>query len=264
MGKEKIKEKLNFLQKEMELEFKEIRSDFKNPGNKGENVEEIVRSFIKQFLPPKFRVGRGEIIDSYGNISKQTDVIIIDEHHPFLSDLSKPSVFFIEGVACVGEVKSILTTKELEKALENCKKFKELNIKELKGSIAHTNPSDRLRFLENRAYFLFVFESKLSLKKIWQKITEFIENNSLGIEKQIGGIFILDKGVIINFGDGKGQLQFTTKEGKSMGGLIPRDIKKDNGILLQFLMWLSSVMPKRIVFSPIIVNYLFDEEKKLD
>ena len=104
-----LKERIDILQKQMLLRLEEIRATYRHSGNKGTNAEQILREFLRYFLPTYHRVGHGEVIDQNGANSRQLDVIVTNEYHPFLNDLSTPSVFIIEGVSCAGEVKSDLS-----------------------------------------------------------------------------------------------------------------------------------------------------------
>jgi hypothetical protein len=161
-----LKEHIEILQKQMLLRLGEIRAAYRHSGNKGANAEQVLRDFLRQFLPPYNRVGHGEVIDQSGASSRQLDAIITNEYHPFLNDLSAPSVFIIEGVSCVAEVKSVLTSDQLIRALENSLSFKRLSVTLQKGATVFGNREDISRFVEKRPSFLFAFESQLSIGTI--------------------------------------------------------------------------------------------------
>jgi hypothetical protein len=150
----------------MILRLEEIRASYCHSGNKGSNAEQVLRDFLRQFLPPYNRVGHGEVVDQTGANSRQLDVIITNEYHPFLNDLSAPSVLIVEGVSCVAEVKSVLTGEELERALENSLSFKRLSVSVPKGATVYGNMEDISRFVDKRPSFLFAFESQLSISTI--------------------------------------------------------------------------------------------------
>ena len=74
----------------------------------GNEVEEAVRSFLRRFLPPRYYVTSGHLIDSNQVVSPQIDVIIADH-------FTLPSLFTtqdgteyvpITSVLAIGEVKS--------------------------------------------------------------------------------------------------------------------------------------------------------------
>lgn len=172
-----LRDRIQLLERQMRLKLDEIRATHTHAGNKGANVEVIVRDFLREFLPPFNRIGHGEIIDLNDNISSQTDVIVTNEHHPFLNDLTAPSLFFIEGIACAGEVKSVLTLEELERTLTNCRRFKALKVTLQKGMIVRSNQADIKRFVEKRPYFLFAFETKTPVLSICERFNAFNAEN---------------------------------------------------------------------------------------
>ncbi len=83
----------------------------------GSARENEIRKKLSSLLPPTVSVGTGCVIDSYGNTSKQIDIIIYEKHYcPVFSITDNPeSTYFpCEGVIAVGEVKSTLNSNELE------------------------------------------------------------------------------------------------------------------------------------------------------
>lgn len=249
-----IREKIAHVEVQMKAKLEEIRTTFKHKGNKGSSVEEQFRQFLREYLPRRLDVGHGEIIDSKGMQSKQTDIIITTEDHPFTFS-KDPGLFFIEGVCGAGEIKSILTSTELTKALENSCQFKKLEIEKGTNTMASTNPSDEMRFYRCPPWFLFAFESQITIEKIQDKINTFVNGNGVELNKFLDGIFILGKGCILNLFDGKGE--FTVKkDAEPLSGLISCN---SDEVLFHFLAWLYIVMPRVLRFSPILPLYIFKE-----
>ena len=257
-----LQEHIEIIQKQMLLRLEEIRAAYQHSGNKGANAEQILRDFLRQFLPPYNRVGYGEVIDQSGASSRQQDVIITNEYHPFLNDLSAPSVFIIDGVSCVAEVKSVLTGGELERALENSLSFKRLSVTVQKGATVFGNLEDISRFVEKRPSFLFAFESQLSIGTIKERIEAWNQRHSLPVPQQIDAVFILTGGSIVNFGTGAGALQFITPEGQSLPGYVFRDPKKDRP-LVSLLSWISASLPRFTLPSPPILSYFVKDAATL-
>jgi hypothetical protein len=251
-----IEEKLKLLQEEMELKLKKIQVTHQHKGNRGDNAEEIVKDFIREYLPPYYRVGNGEVIDTHDNISNETDVVILNEHHPFLNDLTNPSLFFIEGVAAAGEVKSNLSSKDLDTTLIKCHKFKTLSPYFTKGTKTFCNDSDLKRYVERRPFFLFAFKSQLTIETIFKKVVLYNQKHALDMTQQIDGIFLLDRGYILNFGDGQGALSFQTNEGELAKGYIPFLKENQSNILFNFLTWLSTTIPRIEIYDSILIQYL--------
>ena len=182
----KVEKKLKTLSSELSIKFEEIRGQFEHSGNKGTNGEYIVRDFLRCYFPASYQFGNGEVFDSKGNQSNQVDSIITNKYHPNMSDYNKPSVFFIEGVSCCGEVKFQLTSTELTTTLDNCTKFKELH-PALGDTVKcrATDVEDMRRFVEKRPYFLFCYESQLTIETVHKKVWEYNVSNQLALHRTI-------------------------------------------------------------------------------
>jgi hypothetical protein len=256
MSREMLIQKLAIVQKQIQLKIEEIRETHQHKGNKGSNVEQIIREFLRVYFPSDNRIGQGEIIDSDGGISSQLDVIMTNEYHPYINDLSQPSIYFIEGVACAGEVKSILNSKDLEIILSNSLRYKSLNLRLSKGMQIHSKMSDTKRFIEKRPYFLFAFESQMTLDTVFDKILKFNNQNCSEIWQQIDAVFFVDRGSIINFGDGQGSLQFRDPQGNSIPGLINRPLENEPNLLFSFVTWISAVIQRFTIYDNILIYYL--------
>jgi len=165
-----LKQKIAKVEKQMRDALAEVRLTFKHSGNKGTSTEDFFIKFVRQYLPRRLEIGNGEIIDTEGNRSGQADVVILSEDHPFTFNPNKPGLFFIEGVLSVGEIKTTLTTKELRNTLKNSVSYKNLKMTHGQGSMVHANQSDLKRFYEHPPFFLFAFESQISLNTIRKNI----------------------------------------------------------------------------------------------
>jgi hypothetical protein len=219
----------------------------------------VVRDFLREYLPPENRIGEGEIIDSKGHISTQLDIIITNPHHPYINDLKEPGLFLIEGVAAAGEVKTNLNSVDLDNIITSCISYKKLKIIHQAGAQIYSNASDIKRFIDHRPYFLFAFESQLTIETIHSKLCDFYAKHSTPIEEQIDAVFCLDRGAIVNFGDGKGALKWSTTELDSVPGIHITESSADN-ILLSFLSWLSIAIQRiTLPYSP-LVDYLIPKK----
>ena len=99
------------------------------PGLVGEAREMAILKKLEKLLPPAIGVGTGCVIDSFGNTSKQMDVILFEkEYCPVFSinDSPKASYYPCEGVLATGEIKSELTKKELLDIFKKSKSVKGL------------------------------------------------------------------------------------------------------------------------------------------
>jgi hypothetical protein len=102
--------------------FKETEAG-KHGGSKGRKREDIVREFLKEYLPKSCEVTSGEIFNEYGSISKQIDIILHEASMPALRS-SELGLFPAKGVIATCEVKTSLDKKGLKEAVLNIEKTK--------------------------------------------------------------------------------------------------------------------------------------------
>ena len=91
--------------------------------------ENEIRLKLEKLLPSKVAIATGCIIDSYGNTSTQTDVILYERDQcPVFSINDTPEATYVpcEGVVAIGEIKSTLTTADLKDSINKIKRVKEL------------------------------------------------------------------------------------------------------------------------------------------
>jgi hypothetical protein len=179
----------------------------------------------------------------------QIDVIIIDDRHPRFVAPSEPATYFIEAILSAGEIKSVLTSQHLRLALEKAARFKTLIPTFGQGDMIFSNPSDKERFVNRRAYYLFAYESALSLEGIIAGIEAFVVEIGAGQTGCLDAIFCLDRGCLINLGDGTGSLKMG-HEGNIISGWAQPDGRHS------FISWLSVTMPTMISFHSILPHYV--------
>ncbi|WP_455553998.1 DUF6602 domain-containing protein, partial [Comamonas kerstersii] len=118
----------------MMARFKE--SGFINhSGDKGENREEFLMDFLKNHLPKRYGVTKGEVITKEGLRSHAIDIIIYDAVNCPILYSGKTSILPVEGVYGIIEVKSSLSKSEFEDAAKKITSFKKLAPRDL-GVIA--------------------------------------------------------------------------------------------------------------------------------
>ncbi len=106
---------------EFKSKFRRINSFTNHRSSIGTAHEGILRRFLQQYVPKRFAVSEGFIVDKEGQASNQCDIIIWSalEYSPFYQD-GDFVILPIEAVHAVIEVKTSLTKKALLEA------FKEL------------------------------------------------------------------------------------------------------------------------------------------
>jgi hypothetical protein len=98
------------------------------PGLVGAAKEHPARVQLEKLMPEGIAVGSGIVVDSYGGVSKQQDIIIYEKLCPIFTHNGTPeaSYYPVEGVVAAGEVKSTLGKRELEDAFEKSQSVKRL------------------------------------------------------------------------------------------------------------------------------------------
>ncbi len=99
------------------------------PGLVGSSKEHPARVQLENLMPDGIGVGSGIVIDSYGGVSKQQDIVVFEKICPVFSINGSPDATYypVEGVIAAGEVKSTLGKAELDDAFS-----KSVSVKELK------------------------------------------------------------------------------------------------------------------------------------
>lgn len=156
-------------------------------GERGGEVENILKRFLKDHLPKRYDVASGFILDRGDNVSAQTDVIVYDASScPVLETYENNLIIPSDNAAVVIEVKSNLTKEDVEDAAE-----KIAGIKMLGKSKIDMPPGP---WNLNTIGILFAFKSTLSLETVGKHYRSSIAKYGLG--KHIDYIFVLDEGML--------------------------------------------------------------------
>lgn len=253
-------EMLRALDSGLENDLKKSRASFRHPGTQGADAEAAVRSLLDSHLPRYLTVGTGEVIDLTDARSGQIDIVISNEEQPFRSGLHDPGVFLMEGVSAAGEVKSRLTTRRLDEAIDSAARFKKLRGDDIDTSTLYSSAgSDDGRFRQGRPFFLFAFENSIAITTLLDRIkkAERVQASDGSGEwlAPLDAVFILGKGVAIDYGDGEGALRFRNYDLEIMPGWQWHPT--NDSVIIYFLLWLNSVIPRSVSLSPITSQYLF-------
>ena len=96
--------------------------------DRGEYREDIIKEFLRPFLPKCYGLGSGEVFSKGGQQSRQIDVVIYDDvFSNALFQYERNFLFPCESVFGSIEVKSSLTTYELNITIENIRSLKSLS-----------------------------------------------------------------------------------------------------------------------------------------
>ncbi len=190
--------------KQIQAELDHMNNLITHMGEKGRANENIIRDFLINFLPKKYDIGTGILIDRKGNPSKQCDIVIYDkEYHPDYFGQKSTILFPVDVVYAIIEVKTSLDQGEIKESIENIVSVKKLDIipNAIPISGSHTQgPKPPLGII-------FAFDSK-NIKRL-----STIENN---FKKHLDGMerkyqpdlgIILRKGIIMYHEPAKSQLK---------------------------------------------------------
>ena len=119
--------------------------------------------------------------------------------------------------------------------------------------MSHGALSDMNRFGIHPPWFLFAFESQLSLNTILDKVRASRPADAPEVNYMLDAVFALDRGWCINLGDGCGSFAIMGDDGNRLAGWVARE---SNNVLFDFLAWLSLVMPRFLRFQPILARYM--------
>lgn len=103
----------------------------KHSGDKGENREHILRTFLEEHLPKRYGVIKGEIVTKEGQRTHAVDIIIYDALNCPILYSQQTAIVPIEGVYGIIEVKSRLSKIEFLDAARKIEAFKRLAPREL-------------------------------------------------------------------------------------------------------------------------------------
>lgn len=109
-----------------EVDF--INSLFEHQGVKGAGNETALRELITNFIPKRYGIGTGVVIDRNGKPSRQCDIVIYDTFlYPSLLSLTSVHLFPVDIVYATIEVKTTLNSQTAKEAVENISSVKSLD-----------------------------------------------------------------------------------------------------------------------------------------
>lgn len=215
-------------------DFDQIQAQIEHAGERGELRESALRAFLEKYLPKKYALGTGHVLDKVGNTSNQCDIVIYDAFNcPVLLAEEGYQLFPAESVFGVIEVKSILDADSLSKGIGNIRSVKRLVRSEpIAGSIfAYRSRYRKLPRIETAAY---------ALRR---------ENKPVPPRERVDLVCILTDGLLFNYktkphwGEGR--------EGSAL--FVCTDATPS--ILLLFLFWLIEILKERCSAMPNLIGY---------
>ena len=224
--------------------------------DKGLRREDALRAFLRDVLPPKYGIGRGEVVSAAGGISRQMDIVIYDAlHAPMLFTSATSSIFPAESVYATIEVKSRLTPSDLDPCIASIASVKRLartaTTDHVDGHAVDSIPGAE-PVIENPPPFcgVFAFESADLEGRIFPGLIE--RNRSVPRPLWMEFAVVLDQGLITHYtrlSSGRWQatgLHDDSDHGCSLSG---------EDTLLYFYLLLLAQLNARHLFPPELVLY---------
>lgn len=113
----RIKELFYSLQKELSVGLGISRKHVKHPTTLGDVSETKWIEWLNKYLPKRYAVMKGFIVDFKGGISEQIDIIIYDrQYSPFIFTDENVKYIPVESVYCIFEVKQEMNKAYIEYA----------------------------------------------------------------------------------------------------------------------------------------------------
>lgn len=182
----------------------------------GREREQFVDEFLRKVLPPAYRIGSGDVIDSFGQKTGQQDVVVEFSFLPTLPAIAgKERLYLAEGVAALVEVKSNLAkdwadVKRRASAIRNLRR-----IFRVPGFTPYGPPPERI------PYFAVGYSGWKSIETVQEKCQEGF----------VDAILIIDHGLFCTRSDffpdkfytpdGKWNIRgFFAKEEGALWGLV--------------------------------------------
>lgn len=181
----------NFLKAagEKMLSDHEAAKSINHNGQKGALREGALREVLIKYLPKKYGVTTGVIVDSKGTQSNQQDIILYDiATCPVLVNEEELRMIPVESVYATIEVKSSLDSTILSEAYENIKSVKNL----------YRIPSNGDQLISIPLGFVFSYSANTKIETLCQRFIEI--NKSTSRERKVNAVCILDQGIIAYFG----------------------------------------------------------------
>lgn len=101
--------------------FQRIKSLVPNRVASGDYHEEVIKSVLRNFLSKRYSVKKGFIYAGEGKVSKQIDIMIVDENAPtaYIFQEGDFAIVLPQAVVAVMEVKTTLKAEAFDDAIDN-------------------------------------------------------------------------------------------------------------------------------------------------
>lgn len=194
----------------------EDATQYSNPGIIGTKREEGVKKFLKDHLPRRFDVVRGEAVDFVGTQSLELDLMVYDAslNAPFTGE-ENIQLIPAEALLCIVEVKSALDGKEWQRIARNVARYLEMRPYRSSFAVRRGSQNAVPDDLPRCFYSVVAFSSRLANRPGWAHRELDLMTKAFGSPDCLGldRVLILDRGVI-------NPLEQTYRDSNDMGASL--------------------------------------------
>lgn len=219
-------------------DFDQIQGQIEHAGERGKQRETSVMAFLAKYLPKKYALGTGHVIDQKGIVSKQCDIVIYDAFNcPLLLVEEGYRVFPTEAVLGVIEVKSVFDAATVSESVRTIQSVKRLERDEpiVGGVFAYRSRYKKEPKIEIAAN---------ALRRV---------NKAISPRERVDLVCILADGILLDY---KGEPQW----GEGQEGALFVFLEADPPPLLLFLYFLITILEERNSSVPSLIGYAFEGE----
>lgn len=210
------------VEKKLRIDFEEQASILAHRGETGVGRENVLKGLLPKYIPKRYGVESGFVIDAQDNKSKQMDIVIYEsEHAPIFEIVPEKRFFPCETVVAVGQVRTDIGSKtSLNECFENIRSAKSLDRSNLGENQMITGPGISLqgvKFDPRKNYrdqiFGFIFcSSSIKPESIIEETLRFCRNN----ERQLWINTIVNYNEFLTMYRGNDQLNEDTMNAKEL------------------------------------------------
>jgi hypothetical protein len=218
------------INKKMLIDFDEISAEITHRGAKGKVRElEILKEYLSKYVPGNIGIANGEIISVEGHTSSETDIVLYEKNStPYLLKKEGYQIFPIECVYAVIEVKSHIDKGQLIDAFKKinyAKKMPKKAYEAQKGPVVNSTTIYDREWPYFPTIGLIIGFDSIDLKTLRDHYVSLAASESC--EHRIDSIWVLKKGMIINYNTSSGLIELAPSK-----KTVPRAILSDNPLML--------------------------------
>lgn len=245
--------------KKLKIDFECQATILGHPGEVGTGRENVLKTILSKYIPRRFNIDSGFIIDTLGRISQQIDIIIYEADYTPVFEIVEGKRFFpCETVVAVGQVTTeIGSSRKMQDCLENIRSAKSLDRSNRGTSQKITGPGICLTglppFDPNKEYrdqiFGFIFcSSSMKTDSIIAELQKFNGKN----ERKVWTNMIVNYNEYLIEYEGKTHLMQNPMEAEK---IIITDAELTPRILALFISILNNFLNEAHIARPNLFSY---------